>query len=126
MSNEDLITQQVINWSFSNRLVRLKIGVGVSYNTDIHKAMELMVQAAREIDRVLEKPVPVYQLENFSDSSVDLKMRFWIGDPENGISNASSNVRLAVWDMFQEHGIEVPFPQRDVHIMSPASAAATS
>ncbi|HHP7235950.1 MAG TPA: mechanosensitive ion channel family protein [Desulfobacterales bacterium] len=122
--NEDLITQQVINWSFSDRLVRLKIGVGVSYSADIHKAMDLMVQAARGIDRVLDHPAPVCQLKNFGDSSVDLEMRIWVGDPENGVSNVSSKIRLAVWDAFQEHGIEIPFPQRDVHIKSQAGSPA--
>jgi len=122
--NEDLITQQVINWSYSDRLVRLKIGVGVSYDADIHKAMDLMVQAARGIDRVLEKPAPVCQLKNFGDSSVDLEMRIWIGDPEGGVSNVSSKVRVAIWDSFQEHGIEIPFPQRDIHIKTQVGAAA--
>ncbi|MDX2452596.1 mechanosensitive ion channel family protein [Desulfosarcina sp.] len=116
--NEDLITQQVINWSFSDRLVRLKIGVGVSYDTDLHKAMDLIVQSARGIDRVLDKPGPVCQLNNFGDSAVDLELRIWIGDPDNGVANVSSAVRIAIWDAFKEHGIEIPFPQRDVHIKS--------
>lgn len=119
--NEDLITQQVINWSFSDRLVRLKIGVGVSYDTDIHKAMDLMVQAAKGVSRVLENPGPVCQLKNFGDSSVDMELRIWIGDPENGISNVGSAVRLAIWDVFQTHRIEIPFPQRDIHIKSAAA-----
>ena len=116
--NEDLITQQVINWSFSDRLVRLKIGVGVSYDTDLHKAMDLIVQSARGIDRVLDKPGPVCQLKNFGDSAVDLELRIWIGDPDNGVANVSSAVRIAIWDAFKAHGIEIPFPQRDVHIKS--------
>ena len=123
--NEDLITQQVINWSFTDRLVRLKIGVGVSYNADIHKAMNLMIQAAREVNRVLEVPGPVCQLKDFGDSSVDLELRIWIGDPENGISNVASAIRLAVWDVFQEEHIEIPFPQRDVHVKTlPNTSAA--
>ena len=116
--NEDLITQQVINWSFSDRLVRLKIGVGVSYDTDLHKAMDLIVQSARGIDRVLDKPGPVCQLKNFGDSAVDLELRIWIGDPDKGVANVSSAVRIAIWDAFKEHGIEIPFPQRDVYIKS--------
>ena len=116
--NEDLITQQVINWSFSDRLVRLKIGVGVSYDSDLHKAMDLMVQSARGIDRVLDKPGPVCQLKNFGDSAVDLELRIWIGDPDKGIANVSSAIRIAIWDTLKEHGIEIPFPQRDVHIKS--------
>jgi len=116
--NEDLITQQVINWSFSDKLVRLKIGVGVSYSSDVRKAMDLMVKAAENIDRVLKQPGPVCQLKNFGDNSVDLELRIWIGDPEKGTSNVSSAVRLAIWDNFAEHGVEIPFPQRDVHIKS--------
>ncbi|MFP4350648.1 MAG: mechanosensitive ion channel family protein [Desulfococcaceae bacterium] len=116
--NEDLITQQVINWSFSDKLVRLKIGVGVSYRSDVRKAMDLMVKSAENIDRVLKRPGPVCQLSNFGDNSVDLELRLWIADPEKGTSNVSSAVRLAIWDSFAENGIEIPFPQRDVYIKS--------
>ena len=118
--NEDLITQQVINWSFSDLLVRLKIGVGVSYDTDIHKAMDLMIQSTKGVDRILKKPAPVCQLKNFGDNSVDLELRIWVNDPEKGISNVSSAVRVAIWDLFKEHQIEIPFPQRDVHIKNQA------
>jgi small-conductance mechanosensitive channel len=116
--NEDLITTQVINWSFSDKLVRLKIVVGVSYDSDIHAVMRLMVDAAATIPRVLADPKPVCQLKNFGDSSVDMELRIWISDPENGISNVSSAVRIALWDVFKEHGIEIPYPQRDVHVNS--------
>ena len=115
--NEDLITTQVVNWSFSDKLVRLKIVVGVSYDSDIHAVMRLMVEAAANIPRVLANPKPVCQLKNFGDNSVDMELRIWISDPENGVSNVSSAVRVAIWDAFKEHGIEIPFPQRDVHII---------
>jgi small-conductance mechanosensitive channel len=114
--NEDLITQQVINWSFTNYLVRLKIEVGVSYDTEIHKAMDLVVQAAKGVDRVQEKPGPTCQLKNFGDNCLELELRIWVNDPDKGISNVSSAVRVAIWDIFKEHRIEIPFPQRDVHI----------
>ncbi len=116
--NEDLITQQVINWSFSDQLIRLKIGVGVSYDTDVRAAMELMKAAARNTPRVLEQPAPVCQLKSFGDNSIDLELRVWIRDPDKGVANVSSAVRLAIWDAFQAHRIEIPFPQRDVHIKS--------
>ncbi len=116
--NEDLITHQVVNWSFSSTVIRLKIGVGVSYGSNIHTAMTLMIAAANNIDRVLEDPKPVCQLKNFGDHSIDLELRFWIRDPENGISNVSSAVRLAIWDAFKADGIEIPFPQRIVHMKS--------
>jgi small-conductance mechanosensitive channel len=116
--NEDLITTQVINWSFSNTLVRLKILVGVSYDSDIHEVMRRMVEAALGIPRVLKDPRPVCQLKNFGDSAIDMELRIWISDPENGVSNVSSAVRVAIWDSFKAHGIEIPFPQRDLHIKS--------
>ncbi len=116
--NEDLITQQVVNWSFSNRAVRLKIGVGVSYRSDVRKALDLMMQAARDHSRVLESPPPATRLVGFGDSSVDLELRVWIDDPEGGVVNVASDIRLAIWDLFHENGIEFPFPQRDLHIVS--------
>ena len=116
--NEDLITRQVINWSFSNPLVRLKIPVGVSYSSDVPTAMRAMRDSAAKIPRVLASPTPFCLLMGFGDSSVDLELRFWISDPENGIANVCSDVRLAIWERFAKQGIQIPFPQRDVHLRS--------
>jgi small-conductance mechanosensitive channel len=114
--NEDLITQQVINWSFSNRRIRIKVPVGISYGADPKEAMELVVGAASGMPRVLADPAPVCRLVGFGDSSVDLELRFWIDDPQNGTMNIRSKILLEVWYRFKEHGIEIPFPQRDVHL----------
>ncbi len=116
--NEDLITQPVINWSFTNRLVRLKAPIGVAYNSDVRKVIDLCVEAAESFERVLTDPPPRCLLRGFGDNSIDLELRFWIQDPSNGTANITSEVLLAVWDRFQEHDIEIPFPQRDVHIRS--------
>jgi small-conductance mechanosensitive channel len=113
--NEDLITNQVVNWSHSNRLLRLKIPVGIGYGSDIPQAMELMLAAAAEAPRVLADPQPGCLLVGFGDNSVDFELRLWIRDPENGISNIKSQILLGVWQRFQAHGIELPFPQRVVH-----------
>lgn len=114
--NEDLITQRVINWSFTNKNVRLKLPVGVSYRCDIHRARELMLEACRNVERVMEDPPPMCQLVGFGDNSVDFELRIWINDPPNGVANVKSEVYFKVWDAFREHGIEIPFPQRDVHL----------
>lgn len=118
--NEDLITQQVINWSYTDRAIRLRIGVGISYRSHVRKAMELMAAAAATQPRVLEDEVhkPVVRLVGFGDSSVDLELRIWVTDPEKGVVNVASDIRLAIWDSFHENGIEFPFPQRDLHIAS--------
>jgi small-conductance mechanosensitive channel len=80
--------------------------------------IRLMVAAAAGTSRVLADPKPVCQLKNFGDSAIDMELRFWISDPENGVANVSSAVRLAIWDTFKKNGIEIPFPQRDVHMIS--------
>ncbi len=115
--NEDMITQPVINWSHSNRLVRLKIGFGVSYDSDIRLASDLAEQAAKQVKRAVENPAPQCRLMDFGDSSVDLELRFWIEDPQNGVVNVSSEVRLLIWDLFHEHGVKFPFPQTDIHVV---------
>ncbi|MDO8838379.1 MAG: mechanosensitive ion channel [Parvibaculum sp.] len=118
--NEDIITQQVINWSYSNRAIRIRIGVGISYRSDVRKAMDLMAEAATAQPRVLsdEAHKPQVRLIKFGDSSVDLELRIWVLDPEKGMMNVTSDIRLAIWDAFHANGVEFPFPQRDLHISS--------
>ena len=114
--NEDMITQPVTNWSHSHRLVRRRVPVQVSYGSDIRKAMELMVEAAQEEQRILRDPAPRTLLRGFGDNGVDLELRMWINDPQNGVSNVASAVMLRIWDKFTENKIEFPFPQQVVHL----------
>ncbi len=118
--NETLITEQVINWSYSDTAVRLKIKVGISYRSDVHKAIELMTEAALTQKRVLtdDQHTPQAHLVDFGDSSVDFELRVWVSDPQQGLVNVASKIRLAIWDLFHQNGIEFPFPQRDLHIVS--------
>ncbi|MBT6463769.1 MAG: mechanosensitive ion channel, partial [Opitutae bacterium] len=99
--------------------VRMRIPVGVSYDTDVRKAMELCVEAGASESRVLNNPEPVCRVTGFGDNSVDLELRVWITDPVNGSGNVRSAVLLEIWDRFQENDIEIPFPQRDLHIRNP-------
>ena len=114
--NEDLITQQVVNWSYSSRRLRIKVPVGISYKADPHATIALLVSAVKGTPRVMANPPPVCLLVGFGDNSVDLQVRFWIEDPENGVANVTSTVLLRVWDALKDNGIEIPFPQRDVHL----------
>ena len=114
--NEDMITQPVVNWSHSHRLVRRRIPVQVSYNSDVKQAMALMVDAANEEKRILKQPAPRTLIRGFGESGVDLELRMWIDDPQNGVSNVASNVMGRIWDKFNEEGVEFPFPQRVVHV----------
>jgi small-conductance mechanosensitive channel len=115
--NEDLITGQVVNWSHSNDFVRLDIHFGTAYGDDPHEVRRIATEAASGVSRVLAGPAPVCHITGFGDSSVDYILRFWIRDPTQGLTNIRGNVYLALWDAFREHGISIPFPQREVRIL---------
>ena len=116
--NENLMVNQMINWSYSSKDVRVKAPVGVSYDSDLEKVRELLYQAVDETGRVLKRPKPRVNLMEFGDNSVNFELRFWIRDPEEGLSNIRSDVYMRVWELFKEHDIEIPFPQRDLHLRS--------
>ncbi|PVA06261.1 mechanosensitive ion channel family protein [Thalassorhabdomicrobium marinisediminis] len=115
--NEDLITTQVVNWSHSNDFVRLDIYFGTAYGDNPHEVRKLAIEAAKSVDRVLSFRPPVCHIVGFGDSSVDYILRFWIRDPTGGLTNIRGNVYLALWDAFAEHGISIPFPQREVKML---------
>ncbi|KLN59329.1 hypothetical protein WH96_18495 [Kiloniella spongiae] len=117
--NEEFITQRVENWSYTNSWVRVRVPIGVSYNSDLHKAIDLCIEAAHENERILDQPAANCLVRNFGDNSVNLEVRVWIADPQNGIGNITSELLLAIWDKFKEAGVEFPFPQRDLHIKDP-------
>lgn len=121
--NEELITQRVTNWSYSNNLIRMHVKVGISYQSDPHMAIRLALDAARAVPRVLAEPPANCVLVNFGDSSVDLELRFWIHDPANGTANVRSAVMLRIWDLFHANGIELPYPQRDITLRNPEALA---
>jgi len=114
--NENLITTEVINWSYSDPRVRLKLPVQISYDDDPEQAMQIMVEASSVAERVLPDPAPAARLIGFGDSGIDLELRVWIRDPQQGVANVRSDVNLAIWKGFQVAGISIPFPQQDVRV----------
>lgn len=112
--NEDFITQRVINWSFSDNLVRLDVNFGVSYDADPHKVSELAIEAAISVGRVEADRRPVCWLTGFGDSSLNFVLRFWIRDPQQGLTNVRGKVLLALWDTFKANGIGIPYPHREI------------
>jgi small-conductance mechanosensitive channel len=116
--NERFMTQIVKNLSYSDNLLRLHIPFGISYGSDLKKAIAIAINAAMSIDRILKVPGPICRVREFGDSSVNLQLRVWINDPRNGTANITDAVLLALWDGFHANGIEIAFPQRDLHIKS--------
>ena len=116
--NENIITSEVINWSYSDKNIRLKVPVQISYQDDPEQAMELMLQCAAACERVKKEPKSVCRLIEFADSGIKLELRVWITDPEDGVSNVRSDIYIAVWRSFKEHNITIPYPQQDVYVKS--------
>jgi small-conductance mechanosensitive channel len=101
----------------------MHVKVGISYRSDPHEAIRLALEAARDVPRVLSEPAPNCVLVAFGDSTIDLELRFWINDPANGTANVRSGVMLNLWDLYQENGIELPHPQREVMLRNPEAVA---
>ena len=118
--NETLIGSTVQNQTYSDSRLRLSTTVGVAYDSDVDLAMRLMVEAAAAHPRVLAEPGPKVFLTQFADSSINLDLGFWIDDPEEGKGNIVSDVNLAIWRVFREQGIVIPFPQREVRLVGGA------
>jgi small-conductance mechanosensitive channel len=115
--NQSLITSPVINWSYSDRKIRLKLPVRISYEDDPELALSVLQRATEGNGRVLSEPPPVVRLIQFADYGMDLELRFWISDPQNGVNNVRSDVNRVIWRLFKEAGIKIPVAQREYRLL---------
>ena len=125
--NQNVITNQVINWSYGHPKVRLRIPLRISYGDDVELALRLLLDAANDHPRILRDPGPVSRLMDFTDYGMEIEVRFWIGDPAEGVNNVRSDVNRKIWALFRQHGITIPPAQREIRILSghaPASSLA--
>jgi small-conductance mechanosensitive channel len=112
--NQHLITNPVINWSYADPRVRLRLPVRVSYRNDPELALQLLIEATYGHKRILRDPAPVSRLITFGDSGFDLELRFWISDPQEGVNNVRSDVNRSIWRLFKENGVIIPVAQSEV------------
>jgi small-conductance mechanosensitive channel len=117
--NQNLITTSVINWSYSDQRVRLRLPVMISYDDDPELALQLLVKAASDHPRILRDPEPVSRLLAFENYGIRLESRFWIRDPMNGVNNVRSDVNRRIWKLFKEAGIKIPVAQQEVRVLGP-------
>jgi small-conductance mechanosensitive channel len=108
--NEDLVTQRVVNWSYSSNLVRVEVKFNATYATDPRKTQSTAVAAALEVPRVLKRPAPACHVIAFGAAAVEYELWFWIEDPMTGVTNVRSAVLLALWDTFEREGVAIPKP----------------
>src|SRR5262245_53519305 len=118
--NQNLITNSVINWSYSDQRVRLRLPVMVSYDDDPEVALDALLQATANHPRILRDPGPVTRLMSFEDYGMRLEVRFWIADPMNGVNNVRSDVNRAIWKVFKERQIKIPVAQRELRVLDGA------
>ncbi|MBU2533289.1 MAG: mechanosensitive ion channel [Alphaproteobacteria bacterium] len=125
--NEDLITNPVENWSFGDTFIRVEIKFGVAYDSDPHRVREIAIAAAERHPRVVKghaKYANICHITDFGESSIDFVLRFYISDPDNGLTNVRGEVFLNLWDAFKAENITIPFPQREVTVRSQPGPAA--
>lgn len=116
--NETLIGSAVINHSFTDRKARINLPIQISYESGLEDAMTLMRDVASQHPRVLKDPPPETQILGFGENGIDLQLVLWIPDPEEGSASLKSSLYLEIWHAFQKHGVAIPYPQRDVRIVS--------
>jgi small-conductance mechanosensitive channel len=125
--NQQLITSTVINWSYTDSRVRLKLPVQVAYECDPELAMQLLIQATEGHPRIVRQPGPVARLMGFGSNGINLELRFWIPDPQAGVNNVRSDVNRRIWRLFKEHGVVIPYPHGDFRVeMVPSLPAGSS
>ncbi|MBF0253331.1 MAG: mechanosensitive ion channel [Candidatus Omnitrophica bacterium] len=115
--NSEFMSQKVINWSYSDKLTRLKIPIGVAYGTDPELVKTTLLDAGKSNPDVIKKPAPYVWFTQFGESSLDFELYVWTDDPNNRF-NIKSQINFEINRLFNEKGIKIPFPQRDIHIKS--------
>ncbi len=115
--NEMLIGSVIANETFTDPKVRVAVAVQIAYGSDLERAMDILVAAARAQPRVLADPPPKAFLVAFADSGINLELGFWIADPDQGSLELRSEIQKQIWREFQKAGIQIPFPQREVRLL---------
>ena len=116
--NSEFISSTVINWSHGDPKTRLEIDVGVSYNSDLDNVMNALLEAGKEHPLILPHPEPKAWLMSFGDSAWNMRLLAWVGDPQ-GRRQVQSDINCAIVKKFRNKGVEIPFPQRDLHVRTP-------
>ena len=125
--NSEFISSRIINWSHGDPKVRFRIPVGVAYGSDPRHVEKVLLEVAAEVPDVLKQPQPVVRFMSFGDSALNFELRVWNEMRVHAKGNLVSDINFRVYDKFQQHGIEIPYPQRDVHIrttVAPSTAPA--
>jgi len=114
LPNTDLTRSRIINWTLNDVDARFEIKVGVDYSSDINLVMNLMVEAANSVSLVQQTPKPFVRFVEFSDSSIDFTVHFWLEEVFRA-ENIKSDIRIKIFELFTKNNVKIPFPQRVIH-----------
>jgi small-conductance mechanosensitive channel len=115
--NSNLISNEVTNWTLSDRRRRIQILVGVAYGTDPEKVLTILKDTIKNNPDILDTPEPIFLFREFGESSLNFDVRFWTDSADTWLQ-LQSNVTVEINNAFNNAGIEIPFPQRDLHLRS--------
>ena len=115
--NHLFVQDNVINWSYNEPKTRFYVDVGVAYGSDVHLVENLLIQCAHEQKEIITKPEAFVLFRDFGDSSLDFRLYFWV-EEVFFVERLKSALRFAIDDKFRKNGVSIPFPQRDIHLMS--------
>jgi potassium-dependent mechanosensitive channel len=121
--NGALLSEKLVNWTLTDRNRRFEVAVGVAYGSDPRRVIELLLGVAQETPGVLQHPAPMVQFQGFGASSLDFVLRAWTGDSDNW-GSIRSELSVRAYDVLNAAGIEIPFPQHDLHLRTVSSDAA--
>ena len=113
--NEDLVTQKVVNWTYTDKNTLVKVSFGTNYEADPRLVCKLAVDIAAAAPRAIKSKQPNCILTEFTEAGMKFSLTFWIADPD-GMDNVKSDVMLALWDAFKREGIRVPYPVREIRV----------
>jgi small-conductance mechanosensitive channel len=116
--NSEFVSSKLENWSYGDETVRVDVNVGVSYESDLETVIRSLREVAAEHPEVLKKPAPDVLHTGFGDSALNMRLRIWLEDSQRHLE-VHSEINCAIVRKFQQNGIEIPFPQRDLHVRSP-------
>jgi len=119
--NQLIISNKLENWSYSDPHIRMEILFRISYDSDLPLAEKLLVSIAQKTNRVKKAPSPYVRFSSLIDNAVNLKLRVWVEDPENGTSGIQSDIIIEAWKAFRKHRIRIPYPPREIHSKHPSS-----
>ena len=123
--NEDLVTQKVTNWTYTDKNTLVKVNFGTNYDSDPRQVCKLATEIAAAAPRAIKSRTPGCILTEFAETGMKFSLTFWIADPD-GMDNVKSDVMLALWETFKREGIKVPYPVREIRVLGGALPAETT